>query len=247
MDVSEYGKAAQGMPRDTIVSRGPAAAAQGRPVTDVVFDFGNVLTIWNPRMALIGRYGDEAIDAFLDNSVSGFVDAYSMVDAGATTEEACEWMARTHGERWASMYRYYCANFEDTLIGSVPGSRKLVLDIRNAGLGVWGLSNWGFEDFPVARRVFPSLQLLADYVVSGFVKVRKPYPQIYRMAYERFGIDPAGAVFIDDKPENIVGANETGMRGICFGGDPRALRRALADAGVPIPRGDAHPGDEVAA
>ena len=42
---------------------------------------------------------------------------------------------------------------------------------------------------------------------------------------------------VDDKPENIIGANDAGLRGICFGGDMRALRAALADAGVPVPRG----------
>ena len=43
-----------------------------------------------------------------------------------------------------------------------------------------------------------------------------------------------GALFVDDKAMNIVGANEAGIRGVRFK-DARALRTLLIDAGVAIP------------
>ncbi|MDD6373640.1 MAG: HAD-IA family hydrolase [Bifidobacteriaceae bacterium] len=236
-DSSEYKRRAQGMPAYAVMATGAAAAHDGLPVHDVLFDFGNVLTVWDPRAALISRYDDATIDRFLDNSVSGFADVVVMGDAGATTEECIDHMRRTHGDAWAKVYEYYAANFEDTIVATVPGSRRLVLDLKQAGFGVWGLSNWASGDFRRAVPQIPTLALLNDYVVSGFIKERKPFPGIYTTAIERFGIDPATAVFVDDKPENIIGANDAGLRGICFGGDMRALRAALADAGVPVPRG----------
>jgi len=51
---------------------------------------------------------------------------------------------------------------------------------------------------------------------------------------QQFGIDASGAVFVDDKAMNIVGANNAGIRGVRFK-DSRALRALLIDAGVKIP------------
>src|SRR3546814_18251843 len=39
----------------------------------------------------------------------------------------------------------------------------------------------------------------------------KPDPAIYALATARFGIDPAGALFIDDNPANVAGAEAAGI------------------------------------
>ncbi len=44
----------------------------------------------------------------------------------------------------------------------------------------------------------------------------KPEPEIYNITAKRLGIEPFEAVFIDDKPENIEGAEKTGMSGILY-------------------------------
>ena len=58
--------------------------------------------------------------------------------------------------------------------------------------------------------------MLNDRVVSGYVELRKPHKDIYEHALDRFGINAAGAMFVDDKAMNIVGANEAGIRGVRF-------------------------------
>lgn len=71
-------------------------------------------------------------------------------------------------------------------------------------------------------------------MVSGYISLRKPNKDIYEFALQQFGIDASGAVFVDDKAMNIVGANNAGIRGVRFK-DSRALRALLIDAGVKIP------------
>ncbi|WP_270619024.1 HAD family hydrolase [Paenibacillus macerans] len=52
-------------------------------------------------------------------------------------------------------------------------------------------------------------------VVSGDVDIRKPDPQIYRLALERLGVTPEKAVIVGDHPRNdIWGAAQVGIRGI---------------------------------
>ena len=222
------------MEHDVLMADGNAAPAAGKPVTDVIFDFGNVLIYWDPAAALVARYGQETIDRFLDNDVSGFYDCNDLMDAGMGVDEAIALMRERHGDEWADILRYYVDNFEDSLTGIVPGMRVLVNDLKAAGIGVWGLSNWEKELFAEAERLCPLLQLLDGRIVSGFVGLRKPHRDIYEEAVRRFGIDASTSVFVDDKAMNIVGANEAGIRGVRFC-DSRRLREILIAQGVDIP------------
>jgi len=222
------------MEYDVLMADGEASANDGKPITDVIFDFGNVLVYWDPVAVLAPRYSDRLVEQFLDNDISGFYDINDLLDAGMSNDDGVALMRRRSGDKWADMMRYYLDNFVDSLTGVVPGARVLVNDLKAAGIHVWGLSNWQKELFPIALERYEILRSLDDRVVSGYVGLRKPHREIYDFALKQFGIDASGAVFIDDKAMNIVGANEAGIRGIRFR-DPRALRGLLIDAGVAIP------------
>ena len=47
------------MDYDVLVADGEAAANAGKPITDVIFDFGNVLIYWDPVAVLIPRYSQK--------------------------------------------------------------------------------------------------------------------------------------------------------------------------------------------
>jgi HAD superfamily hydrolase (TIGR01509 family) len=48
------------------------------------------------------------------------------------------------------------------------------------------------------------------------VKLIKPEPEIYRLAIERFGIEPSQTVFIDDLAANVTMARAQGWHAIQF-------------------------------
>ncbi|MCH3974253.1 MAG: HAD family phosphatase [Bifidobacterium tibiigranuli] len=219
---------------DLLRAEGNAAQAQGRPVTDVIFDFGNVLLNWDPGAALVPRYDRDTIARFLDNEISGFYDVDDMVDEGGSVDDALAMVREQHGEQWAEVIRYYYDHTQDSLAGPIPGARMLIRDLKDAGIGVWGLSNWQKESFPQAEQQFAALRELDGKVVSGLVSMRKPQRRIYELALSTFGIDACTSVFVDDKAMNIVGANEAGIRGIRFS-DPYRLRAVLIDLGLDIP------------
>lgn len=222
------------MDYDVLVAESKAAENVGKPIENVIFDFGNVLVYWEPSKALVGRYSPESIDWFLDDANSGLYTAFDMTDMGVTEAESVEWARANRGERAATMLDYYYANFVDTLGGAVPGMRPLIEDLKAAGLGAWGLSNWSTGTYPIAEENNAVLQALDDKVVSGYVKLRKPNADIFEYAFKQFGIDAASSLFVDDKAMNIVGANAVGMRGVRFS-DPYKLRQLLIDNGVNIP------------
>ncbi|MFN2615307.1 MAG: HAD family hydrolase [Actinomycetota bacterium] len=58
---------------------------------------------------------------------------------------------------------------------------------------------------------------LFDVVVdSSDVGYRKPDPEIYRLTCERLGVEPSRAVFVDDIPSNVEGAQKVGLHAIRF-------------------------------
>jgi 2-haloacid dehalogenase len=59
----------------------------------------------------------------------------------------------------------------------------------------------------------------------------KPDTRIFELFLETFAIDPAHAVYIDDRRPNVEAAIALGMHGIVFT-DPPALRAELARVGL---------------
>ena len=60
----------------------------------------------------------------------------------------------------------------------------------------------------------------------------KPEPRIYELLLERYGLDPAETLFVDDRPANVAAAQRLGIGGFLFDyRDPQgacdALRRML--------------------
>lgn len=214
------------MEHDVLVAQGPAAAADGKPISNVIFDFGNVLIYWDPSVVLLPRYSQETIDQFLDNDISGFYDANDRMDGGASPDEGVAWMREHYGDKWADILRYYLDNFEDSLTGVVPGARVLVNDLKAAGIGVWGLSNWEKELFPIALKHCEILQRLDGRLVSGYVHMRKPHKDIYEKALEEFGISAESSVFIDDKAMNHRGRERGRHPRHSLLGRPQAARAA---------------------
>ena len=66
-------------------------------------------------------------------------------------------------------------------------------------------------------RVHYNLEPLLDAAfISGDLGVRKPDPQIYRIALATLGAKPHECVFIDDDPVRVAAAAELGFRSILF-------------------------------
>lgn len=53
-------------------------------------------------------------------------------------------------------------------------------------------------------------------VFSCAVGTRKPERRIYELTVEKLGSQPAQSIFVDDKPEYVKGAKETGLNAVLF-------------------------------
>ena len=124
----------------------------------------------------------------------------------------------------------YAARFNETIPGPVPGSLELVERLDDASVPLFAITNFGHEFWEGFRPTQPVFDRFRDIVVSGTEKMMKPDPAIYALAIERFGIDPAGALFIDDVAANVAGAESVGIAGHQFV-DAETLERELVERG----------------
>jgi len=93
---------------------------------------------------------------------------------------------------------------EPTMLAAVAGARK-------AGVRTGLISNsWGLGIYDR----LDSTDLFDVAVISGEVGLHKPQPEIYLLACERLGVEPAAAVFVDDLRENCAGAEAVGMTSV---------------------------------
>ena len=78
------------------------------------------------------------------------------------------------------------------------------------------LSNTDPVRFGFIRSRFPEVMLFDEYVLSYEVGCMKPDPRIYRRAVHLSGLPAQRCIFIDDRLENIAGAERIGMRTVFF-------------------------------
>jgi len=195
----------------------------------VVFDFGNVLIWWDPKFGFPKRSKEEVDRFFRDFDFHNF-NHYQ--DAGRSISEGLAAVAATQPE-WVPWLEEYLEGYPNTLRGPVEGMYKIVRELKDNGVPVYGLTNWWSDLYHFAEESTPAIQLMDGVVVSGREKVAKPGPEIFHLLADRYGFQPEEAVFIDDSPKNVAGAEAVGYTGIHFK-DAATLRRQLHDLGFPI-------------
>lgn len=201
--------------------------------TTVVFDLGGVLIDWDPRYLYRQLFDSpDEMESFLAEVTTAEWNAHQ--DAGRPWADAIELLVAEHPER-RELIEAFHARWPEMLAGEIQGTVDVLAELRAAGLRLVALSNWSAELFPVARERFDFLTWFEGILISGEVGVNKPDRQIFEHLVERFGIEPATTLFIDDSSANVATAAALGFRAVQFT-DAAALRLELVQLGL-LPRG----------
>ena len=198
----------------------------------VVFDIGNVLVDWDPthlyRTLFPGR--PAAMAWFLETVCTG---AWNLEqDAGRRWADGVGVLVARFPE-WRAEIEAYDKRWHEMIPRTIAGTVAILDKLCAAGTPVYAVTNYSSEKYAESAARFPFFGRFAGVVVSGDERLLKPHRPIFALLCSRYGLDPADCVFIDDKPENVAGAQAAGMAALHFTG-PDALRRALADQGFPV-------------
>lgn len=190
----------------------------------VLFDLGGVLVDWNPRYLYREIFADaSAMEEFLGAVCTQAWNEEQ--DLGRPFAEGVRLLTARH-PHWAAEIRAYDERWHEMLKGPIAESVALLGELRERGAGLYALTNWSAEKFPIARARFAFLEWFSGIVVSGEVRLKKPDPRIFDLAIRRFRLDPAATLFVDDGAHNVAAAARLGFRAHHFTGAAE-LRRAL--------------------
>lgn len=89
---------------------------------------------------------------------------------------------------------------------------QFVRACKEAGHTLYVLSNWDPISIILLKQRFPELFGLFDgMVISGDHGCIKPQPQLYQLLIDKYNLDPASTIFLDDRPENLAAAEYLGI------------------------------------
>ncbi|MFT4758930.1 MAG: 2-haloacid dehalogenase [Paraglaciecola sp.] len=194
-------------------------------IQTIVFDLGGVLVDWSPDYVFKTLIPDKKKRKwFFDNICTS--DWNEEQDAGRLISVATKELLAKHPEFEVEIEAFY-GRWEEMLKGQIDGTVEILKELVEAKTHrILALTNWSAETFPVALRRFEFLQWFEGIVVSGTEMTRKPFADFYQILFDRYEIDPATAIFIDDNAKNILGSEAVGMRAIHFK-NPGQLREEL--------------------
>jgi 2-haloacid dehalogenase len=175
----------------------------------VIFDVGRVLFDWDLRYLFAKLIAEkDELEWFVSNVVTP--QWHFQHDAGRALAEMVPERKAEFPDH-APLIDAYATRFNETIPAPMPGSLELVERLDAAGVALFAITNFGHEFWEGFRPTQPVFDCFRDIIVSGTEKLMKPDPAIYRLAIERFGIDPEGALFIDDNAANVTGAESVGI------------------------------------
>ena len=201
----------------------------GKP-TAVLWDVGNVIVRWDPRLLYSKIFPDPAErDRFLAEVCT--MSWHAQNDLALTMDPAIEALAAEH-PRYRDQIAAWRDRWWEMFPGAIPQTEEAIAALHARGVRQFGLTNLCGGD--IAAGVFdmtPAFALLDDIVVSGEEGVIKPDRRIYDIVLERTGLQPPDLLFVDDSPANIEAAKALGFDTHLFA-EPTALRPALEARGL---------------
>lgn len=170
---------------------------------------------WNPHYLYRTIFDDEQeMKDFLANICTS--DWNEEQDAGRSLHEGTELLVAQYPEHEANIRAFY-SRWIEMLGEPFHGTVEILRQLKASGkYKLYALTNWSAETFPFAVARFDFLTWFDGVVVSGTEKIRKPAPEFYQLLLDRYQVDPAAALFIDDNYRNVLAAEKVGIKSIHF-------------------------------
>ncbi len=183
-------------------------------VRNIVFDVGNVIVRWDPleitRLTFMECGDHERLAKVIFQS-----QTWVNLNKGLISEiEAKTQYQQQLGlsERESEQLFYYVTQTQRLIVGSI----ELIQRIKNAGYGVYALTDNVHEIVSYLKSTYSFWTLFDGAIVSAEAGMLKPQPEIYHSLLNKFDLIASETVFIDDMLYNVEGAKFVGMYAIQF-------------------------------
>ena len=201
-------------------------------IRNILFDMGNVLIRFD-REYFIDRLGVNPEEKqLLLREVFLSVEWVQMDRGSIVEEQAVAQVCRRLPQHLHDAAEKLIAMWDRPIL-PIDGMYELIEELKNAGYGIYLLSNASLRQHEYWPRI-PASRFFDGTIISADEGVMKPDAEYYLRALNRFGLKADECFFVDDVPSNIEGALYCGIPGAIFRGDASLLRKQMRAAGIKI-------------
>ncbi len=194
-----------------------------------IFDFGQVIVKFDTAYMTSVYIKDEAEAKMAEKII---FDRYywDKLDAGTITDDEvkkgiCE---RLPKELCTDACKVYDNWYK--ILEFIDGIPEFIREIKANDGKLYLLSNISetfaknYATVPTLRKI---LSMFDGLAFSAPLKITKPNKEIFEYVLNEYGLNPEETVFIDDREDNILGAQKAGINGYLFDGKINELRNYL--------------------
>lgn len=197
---------------------------------NVVFDMGNVLTIYNQADYIRSYVNTEEDLNIIKNQVCSSVEWISMDRGTMTDEEAVNSICKRVPSKLHGTVQRFIREFRMKQEPNPP-MENLVRRLKEAGYGLYLMSNTSHRFRSFSKNI-ASVAYMDGIWISCERGYLKPEKDAYIDFFESVNLNPRECFFVDDSPANVEAGMSFGMKGCVYHQDMEELERNLKAAGI---------------
>jgi len=181
-------------------------------IDKIIFDLGKVLVKFNVRNLFRKILKtEEEIDYFLNYICTW--KWHIKQDLVQDTSKVSINLIKKYPKYQEAIEAFY-GRFLEMIEGVYEENLQLALNLKKKGYPIYILSNFPGDQFDKFESANSFIKYFDGKIISGHAGLAKPDIKIYQLAIKKFDLIPEKSLFIDDKIENIQGANKVGIKTI---------------------------------
>ena len=197
-------------------------------IKNIIFDIGNVIVRWAPLDAIAKVFPEEDPIKFNQLIRPIWIDLnlgkLSLSEAIQVYQNQFNFPAKQIEQL---MHEFTVSQTP------LPGSRELLQKLNSSGIPLYSITDNVREIMEYHHSHSNFLHYFEGIVVSADVGVLKPHEKIYRNLLDKYELEPAESLFIDDMGVNVKGALAVGIHAFQFE-DAQSCEEKLIKLGVKL-------------
>lgn len=197
-------------------------------IKNFIFDFGEVLVKFNTKY-MTSVYANPEDVSLIEDVVFDRL-YWDSLDKGTITDDEvrkgiCSRLPKALHETACKVYDNWYNN-----LPFIDGMPELLKEIKQKGGKLFLLSNIsiGFaNNYATVPEIKEFFDMFDGLVFSGPIGITKPNAEIFEHLLNKYNLKAEESAFIDDRIDNVLGADRVGINGILFDGDVKALRSKI--------------------
>jgi len=187
-------------------------------IRNIVFDLGNVLISFRPAEYLEKNKYPPGIREVILTDVFRSPEWLMLDNGDLTSEEAIDLISQKSSLKREEIAFIFKKRTD--IMFPLEKNVRLLSELKKHGFVLYYLSNFPSDIFDEVKNRYSFFRYFEGGIISADVKLSKPDVRIFKLLFEKFGINPEESLYIDDIEYNARAAEFSGMKALTtFGSD----------------------------